>query len=117
MSTYEKVKDMEVLEKYHEILSEWRRNGYWQDFISIEEMARFLNTSKYQIQKAYRNLKEKGYMKIDKAPIYWEEYDNGLYTQTIPILFTKVYVITKEGEKMLQEIVEDRNDSSTSNEN
>lgn len=108
MGEYKKVTDMEVLKKYHEILCEWRRNGYWQDFISIEEMARFLKTSKYQIQKAYRNLKEKGYMKIDKTPIYYEEYDNGLYTESFPVLFAKVYMLTKEGEKILQELMEDK---------
>lgn len=105
MSEYKKVTDMDVLKRYYEIQSEWHRNGYWQDFISIQEMARFLETSKYQIQKAYRSLKEKGYMKIDKTPIYFEEYDNGLYTEAIPVLFTKAYMITKEGEKIINQEV------------
>ena len=30
--------------------------------------------------------------------------DNGLYTETVPILYTKVYMITREGQKFLESL-------------
>ena len=56
-----------------------------------------METSKYQIRKAYKKLKEQGYMTLEKVCTYAEEYDNGLYTSDSPILFTKVYVLTEKG--------------------
>ena len=33
---------------------------------------------------------------------YCEEYDNGLYTQDIPILYTKVYVLTDKARELFE---------------
>lgn len=102
MSKYEKVNDMQVLKKYYEIQSYFNKKGLWIDYLSAEDMARELKTSKYQIQKAFKSLKEKGYMEITKYPTYCEDYDNGLYIETIPILFSKVYTITHKGIEKLK---------------
>lgn len=103
MEKYNKVTDMQVLKKYYELYSTCYSAGIWTDYIPIDYMANLLNTSKYQIQKAYKNLREQGYMKIQKVPSYCEEYDNGLYTQDIPILYSKVYVLTEKGAEKAKE--------------
>ena len=68
----------------------------------MEFLASELGTSKYQVRKAYKSLLEKGYMKLEKYPSYCEEYDNGLYTQDIPVLYTKVYVLTDKAIELLK---------------
>lgn len=97
MNKYEKVNDMKVLKKYYDIQSEMNKIGCWCDYVSIDFLAKELETSKYQIQKAYKNLKEKEYIKLEQVPTDFAEYDNGLYCETIPILLTKVYVLTQKG--------------------
>lgn len=97
MNKYNKVTDMQVLQKYYEVGSMYYNVGIWADYISVDCMANILNTSKYQVNKAYKKLKEQGYMEMQKVPSYCEEYDNGLYTQDIPILYTKVYILTDKG--------------------
>lgn len=97
MKKYNKVTDMQVLQKYYETHSMYYSVGIWTDYIPVDYMANLLNTSKYQIQKAYKNLREQGYMEMQKVPSYCEEYDNGLYTQDIPILYSKVYILTEKG--------------------
>ena len=99
---YKKVIDTEVLKKYCEIQNEMNGMGCWCDYLSIDYLARVLESSKYQIQKAYKSLKEKGFIQLEQVPTDFEEYNNGLYTQSIPVLFTKVYVPTKEGEKIFR---------------
>ena len=71
-------------------------------YISINFLAKELNTSEYQVRKVYKSLLEKGYMKLEKYPSYCEEYDNGLYTQDIPILYTKVYVLTDKARELFE---------------
>ena len=101
MIRYKKITENEVLRKYHEIQGKLNKIGCWCDYISINFLAKELNTSEYQVRKAYKSLLEKGYMKLEKYPSYCEEYDNGLYTQDIPILYTKVYVLTDKARELL----------------
>ena len=41
-------------------------------------------------------------MKLEKYPSYCEEYDNGLYIEDIPVLYTKVYVLTDKAIELLK---------------
>lgn len=104
MNEYKKVNDMQVLKKYYDIQSEMNKIGCWCDYVSIDFLAKELRTSKYQIKKAYKSLKEKEYIELEKEPTYFEEYDNGLYCESVPILFTKVYVITQKGFEKVKEL-------------
>lgn len=101
-----KVEENQVLKKYYEIQCYFDEKGLWCDYLSADDLARKLETSKYQIYKAFKTLKEKGYMEITRYPIYCDEYDNGLYVQDIPILFTKIYTITENGIKKIKELEE-----------
>ena len=103
MNQYKKVTENEVLRKYHETQGKLNKIGCWCDYISINFLAKELNTSEYQVRKAYKSLLEKGYIKLEKMPTKYEEYDNGLYTENIPILFTKVYVLTDKARGILDE--------------
>lgn len=102
MKKYKKVTDIEVLKKYIEIQSEMNRVGYWCDYIPMDFLSKKLETSKYQIQKAYKSLKGKGFIKLEKVPTSFEEYDNGLYCETVPVLFTNAYIVTNEGRKEVE---------------
>ena len=102
MNQYKKVTEKEVLRKYHEIQGKLNKTGCWCDYISINFLAKELNTSEYQVRKAYRILLKKGYIKLDKMPTQYEEYDNGLYTENIPVLYTKVYVLTDKARELLK---------------
>lgn len=102
MKRYNKVTDIEVLKTYYETQNNFYSNGCWVDYISMDYLAAILKTSKYQIQKAYKTLKERGFIKIKEVPTYTADYDNGLYVQDIPILFTKCYVITDKGVEFLE---------------
>ena len=104
MCKYEKVDDIQVLLKYYNIQCEMNEIGCWCDYISIEHLAKELKTSRYQIQKAYKSLKEKEYIKLEQVPTDWEEYYNGLYDVSVPVLFTKVYVITRKGIEKAKEL-------------
>lgn len=107
MKKYKKVTDMEVLKEYYEFQSRYYKAGIWFDYIPIHLLAQEMKTSKYQIRKAYRNLKDQEYMKLEKYCTYTEEYDNGLYTQDIPILYTKVYMLTEKGKEKAKEVTND----------
>lgn len=102
MNRYKKVTENEVLRKYHKIQSDFYKIGWWCDYLSVKFLAAELETSKYQVRKAYKSLLEKGYMKLEKYPTYCEEYDNGLYVQDIPVLYTKVYVLTNKARELLK---------------
>ena len=102
MKKYKKVTDIEVLKKYCEIQNDMNRVGCWCDYLSIKFLAEQLKTSEYKIQKAYKSLKERGFIELKKYPTYSEEYDNGLYTEASNILFTKVYVPTNKGRKEVE---------------
>lgn len=101
MKKYQKVRELEVLESYYDFQNGHNQYGLWVDYMSIPDLAYYLKTSRYQIQKAFKSLKEKGFLKIERIPSHWEEYDNGLYTTGIPILYTKAYVITSEGKEYI----------------
>lgn len=107
MPKYKKVNEIDVLIEYYKTQSISNKCGLWCDYIPIKNMAIILETSDYQIQKAYKSLKEKGLMEIIKFPIYFEEYYNGLYDVVVPILYSKVYVISKKGEEYLKDIVKE----------
>jgi hypothetical protein len=92
MKKYRKVTDMEVLEKYFTAQGFCYSRGIWQDYFSAEFMANILDTSKYQIQKAYKRLTEQGYMKLDKV-----------CTHEVPVLYAKAYVLTDKARDMLRE--------------
>ncbi len=102
MKKYRKVTEMEVLEKYVEEQGTHYSCGSWLDWISVTMMANLLNTSKYQVQKAYKSLLQKGYMEIRKVGTHYEDYYNGLYDVSVPILFTNVYVTTEEGRRLFE---------------
>lgn len=101
MNQYKKVTENEVLRKYHEIQGKFNKIG-WCYYISINFLAKELNTSEYQVRKVYKSLLEKGYIKLEKMPTQYEEYDNGLYTENIPVLFTKVYVLTDKARELFE---------------
>lgn len=101
MAKYQKVTDREVLEKYHEVQSTHYGCGSWLDWISVDMMADILHTSKYQVRNAYKRLTEQGYMELSKVGTYYEDYYNGLYDVAVPILYARVYVLTK---KAIQEL-------------
>lgn len=104
MKQYNKVTDIDVLKKYSDIRDEFYSRGIWADFLSIEYLAKKLNTSRYQIQKAYKNLKDKGYMEIRRFGTYFAEYDNGLYVEDIPVLYTNAYVPSNKGLEYLKSL-------------
>lgn len=107
MKKYTKVTDMQVLKKYYELQSKYDGIGLWLDYVPMNFIAKEMKTSKYQIRKAYKSLKEQGYIRIEPFPTLTEEYDNGLYTQTVVILHTKVYTLTDNGMKLAKEMVKD----------
>lgn len=110
MKKYNKVNEIQVLKEYYNFQNNYNEVGLWVDYVPVELMAYVLKTSKYQIRKIYKDLKEKGLMELKKVPTYCEEYDNGLYTVDVPILYSKVYVISKKGEEYLQELLQESED-------
>lgn len=101
-SKYKKVTDMQVLNMYGIMY----RTLWGFPYIPIEMVADRLHTSIYQVRKAYKKLEKLGYMEKIELPTYCEEYDNGLYTETVVILKTKVYNITIAGEKKVRGDIE-----------
>lgn len=110
MKKYNKVNENQVLKEYHNFLNGCNEVGLWVDYVSVELMAYRLKTSKYQIRKIYKELKEKELMEIEKFPTYCEEYDNGLYTVDVPILYSKVYTLSKKGEEYIKELIQESED-------
>ena len=55
MNQYKKVTENEVLRKYHEIQGKFNKIG-WCYYISINFLAKELNTSEYQVRKVYKSL-------------------------------------------------------------
>ena len=101
---YNKVTDIQVLKGYYERFHELNKAGFWCDYLPCYEVARVLQTSKYQVRRAFRNLRDEGYMKLIKYPTYCEDYDNGLYTVANAILTTNVYEITEKGIEKAREL-------------
>ena len=110
MKKYNKVNENQVLKEYYNFQNGYNEAGLWVDYVSVELMEYELKTSKYQIRKIYKKLREKGLMEIEKIPTYCEEYDNGLYTIDVPILYSKVYVISKKRREYLQELLQESED-------
>lgn len=92
---YKKVTDEQVLNMYAILC----RNLWNFPHIPIELVADRLHTSVYQVRKAYHNLEKLGYMEKVEVPTMTEEYDNGLYTETVVVLKTKAFNITKKGQE------------------
>ena len=97
MKKYKKVNDIQVLKKYYDIQNFYDSKGVWLDYLTADDLAKELETSKYQIRKAFKNLKEKGFLEKEEYPTLTADYDNGLYSYNIPVLTTKVYMITEKG--------------------
>jgi len=102
MKKYKKVNDIQVLKKYYDIQNFYDSKGVWLDYLTVNDLAKELETSKYQIQKAFKSLKEKGFLEKEEYPTLTAEYDNGLYSYNIPVLTTKVYMITEKGYDFLK---------------
>lgn len=96
MNKYKKVSKEEVLEIFYDLQTKFWKAGCWVDGISADFLAHEMETSTYQIRKAYKQLAEEGYLKIEKIPTAFNEYDNGLYTESIPYLFCKTYTLTQK---------------------
>lgn len=96
MNKYKKVTKEEVLEMFYDLQTKFWEIGCWVDGISAQFLAHKMGTSIYQIRKAYKQLAEEGYLKIEKVPTAFEEYDNGLYTESHPYLFCNVYTLTQK---------------------
>ena len=96
MDKYKKVSKEEVFEMFYDLQTKFWKAGCWVDGISVQFLAHRMETSTYQIRKAYKQLVEEGYLKLEKVPTAFEEYDNGLYTESTPYLFCKVYTLTNK---------------------
>ena len=96
MNKYKKVSKEEVLEMFYYLQTKFWEAGSRVDGISVQFLALTMETSTYQIRKAYKQLAEEGYLKIEKIPTAFDEYDNGLYTESTPYLFCKTYTLTQK---------------------
>lgn len=96
MDKYKKVSKEEVFEMFYDLQTKFWKAGCWVDGISVQFLANRMKTSTYQIRKAYKQLAEEGYLKLEKVPTAFEDYDNGLYTESIPYLFCNVYTLTQK---------------------
>ena len=96
MDKYKKVSKEEVFEMVYDLQTKFWKAGCWVDGISVQFLANRMKTSTYQIRKAYKQLAEEGYLKLEKVPTAFEDYDNGLYTESIPYLFCNVYTLTQK---------------------
>jgi hypothetical protein len=96
MNKYKKVTKEEVLEMFYNLQTKFWKAGCWVEGISTEFLAHKMGTSTYQIRKAYKQLAKEGHIKLEKVPTAFEEYDNGLYCESIPYLFCNVYTLTNK---------------------
>ena len=102
MKKYKKVTALEVLTTYEDLTY----NLWGFPYIPMDIMKETLKTSEYRIRKAYKLLEDLGYMEKVKVPTVTEEYDNGLYTESVPILECKVFVTTAKGVELARKIKE-----------
>ncbi len=107
MNKYKKVSKEEVLEMFYDLQTKFWKAGCWRDGISAQFLAHRMKTSTYQIKKAYRQLAEEGYLKLEKVPTAFDEYDNGLYTESTPYLFCKVYIFTNKAKDKFENLGEE----------
>lgn len=96
MNKHKKVSKDDVLKMFYDLQTKFWEAGRFVDGLSVDFLADRMETSTYQIRKAYKQLAEEGYLKLEEVPIAFEEYDNGLYTESNPYLFCKVYVLTQK---------------------
>lgn len=96
MNKYKKVSKDDVLKTFYDLQTKFWEAGRFVDGLSVDFLADRMETSTYQIRKAYKQLAEEGYLKLEEVPIAFEEYDNGLYTESNPYLFCKVYTLTQK---------------------
>ena len=96
MNKYIKVSKEEVLKTFYDLQVKFWEAGCFVDGLSVNFIADKMETSIYQIRKAYKQLAEEGYLKLEKVPTAFEEYDNGLYCEAIPYLFCNVYTLTNK---------------------
>ena len=96
MNKHKKVSKEEVLEMFYDLQTKFWEAGRFVDGLSVDFLADRMETSTYQIRKAYKQLAEEGYLKLEEVPIAFDEYDNGLYTESNPYLFCKVYTLTQK---------------------
>ena len=104
MNKYKKVSKEEVLEMFYDLQTKFWKAGCWVDGISVQFLAHRMETSTYQIRKAYKQLAEEGYLKLEKVPTAFEGYDNGLYCEAIPYLFCNVYTLTNKAKNKFEKI-------------
>lgn len=96
MNKHKKVCKDDVLKMFYDLQTKFWEAGRFVDGLSVDFLADRMETSTYQIRKAYKQLAEEGYLKLEEVPIAFEEYDNGLYTESNPYLFCKVYTLTQK---------------------
>lgn len=96
MNKHKKVSKDDVLKTFYDLQTKFWEAGRFVDGLSAEFLANKMETSTYQIRKAYKQLAEEGYLKLEKVPIAFDEYDNGLYTESNPYLFCNVYTLTNK---------------------
>ena len=104
MKKYKKVSKEEVLKMFYDLQNKFWEAGCWVDGLSVEFLANRMKTSTYQIRKAYKQLAEEGYLKLEKTPTAFEEYDNGLYCEAIPYLFCNVYILTNKAKDKFENL-------------
>lgn len=105
MKKYKKITEEQVLQAYFDLTYDNNNAlGVEFDYVNINLIAFYLKTSKYQVRKIVKQLKDKGFLELTKVCTYAEEYDNGLYVQDFPILYTKVYELTSNGKNYLRSL-------------
>ena len=71
---------------------------------SVRQLAQVLGVNMHTVNKAYAILREEGYLKLEKVPTAFEEYDNGLYCEAIPYLFCNVYTLTNKAKNKFEKV-------------
>ena len=104
MNKYKKVSKEEVLKMFYDLQTKFWEAGCCVDGISVKFLAHKMETSTYQIRKAYKQLAEEGYLKLERVATAFEEYDNGLYTESNPYLFCKTYTLTQKAKDKFKKI-------------
>lgn len=96
MNKHKKVSKDDVLKTFYDLQTKFWEAGCFVDGLSVDFLADRMETSTYQIRKAYKQLAEEGYLKLEKVPTAFEECDNGLYIESYPYLFCNVYTLTQK---------------------
>lgn len=104
MNKHKKVSKEEVLKMFYDLQVKFWEAGCFVDGLSVNFLADRMETSTYQIRKAYKQLAEEGYLKLEKVPTAFDEYDNGLYTESTPYLFCKVYTLTNKAKDKFEKV-------------